>query len=164
MKRQRYHDQQLDEGELARETHPPFVLAMNLDAAAPPEATEMVVSAGASLLLYALAEGREVSASAGPDNPPFPEERTPDAVLTWCAGLRPSRPPDAEIASVEIRPSTRKHENTEARAVVLVSCHEFQGPRPWMSPEQEHKFMEGVEAKGHTVARLGPEVVEPWRI
>ena len=77
-----------------RETHPPFVLAMNLDAGAPAEAREMVVSAGASLLLYALGEGREVNADAGPDNAPFPEEPTPDSVLTWCAGLRASRPPD----------------------------------------------------------------------
>ena len=137
---------------------------MNLDAAAPPAASEMVVSAGASLLLSALAEGREAGADAGPDNPPLPDERTPDTVLTWCAGLHPSRPPDAARASVEIRPSTRKHDNTEARAVVLVSCHEFQGPGPWMSPDQEHEFMESVEAKSHTVARLGPEVEEPWRI
>jgi uncharacterized protein (DUF58 family) len=150
--------------ELARETHPPFVLAMNLDAAAPPEATEMVVSAGASLLLYALAEGREVNADAGPDNPPLPDERTPDTVLTWCAGLRPSRPPDTTAASVEIRPSTRKHLDNEARALVLVSCHAFQGPGPWMSPEQERESIEGAEAEGRRATRLGPEVTEPWTI
>ena len=150
--------------ELARETHPPFALALNLDAAAPPEAIEMVISAGASLLLYALAEGREAIADAGPDNPPFPEETTPDTVLTWCAGLRPSKPPNAAGASVEIRPSTRKHENAETRAIVLVSCHDFRGSGPWMSPDQEREFMEVVEAGGRRVARLGPEVVEPWRI
>jgi uncharacterized protein (DUF58 family) len=150
--------------ELARETHPPFALALNLDAAAPPEAREMVVSAGASLLLYALAEGREVRADAGPDNTPFPEETTPDTVLTWCAGLRPSRAPDAAGASVAIRPSTRNHENAEARCVVLVSCHDFAGSGPWMSPEQEREFMESVEAGGRKMARLGAEVEEPWRI
>ena len=93
--------------ELAQETHPPFVLAMSLDAGAPYEAREMVVSAGASLLLYALGDGREVRADAGPENAPFPEESTRDSVLTWCAGLRASRPPATEGASVEIRPSTR---------------------------------------------------------
>jgi uncharacterized protein (DUF58 family) len=79
--------------ELAQEAHPPFVLAMSLDAGVPPEAREMVVSAGASLLLYALGDGREVRADAGPENAPFPEETTRDSILTWCAGLRASRPP-----------------------------------------------------------------------
>ena len=50
------------------------------------------------------------------------------------------------------------------RAVVLVSCHEFAGPEPWMSQEEEQEFMEMVEARGRKVARLGPEVAEPWRI
>jgi hypothetical protein len=150
--------------ELARETHPPFVLALDLDAAAPPEAREMVVSAGASLLLYALGEGREVDADAGPDNPPFPDDSTPDTVLTWCAALRPSNPPDTAGTSVEIRPSTRSQEDAEARAVVLVSCQEFAGSGPWMSQEQEREFTKGIEAKGHRAARLGPEVEEPWRI
>ena len=95
--------------ELARETQPPFVLAMALDAGAPPEAREMVVSAGASLLLYALAEGRQVKADAGPDNATFPEDPTRDNVLTWCAGLRASKPPATQGASVEIRPSTRRN-------------------------------------------------------
>ena len=74
--------------ELAQETHPPFVLAMSLDPGAPPEVREMVVSAGASLLLYAIGDGREVRADAGPENAPFPEEPTRDNSLTWCAGLR----------------------------------------------------------------------------
>jgi uncharacterized protein (DUF58 family) len=150
--------------ELARETHPPFALALDLDASAPQEAREMVVSAGASLLLYALSEGREVEADAGPNNPPFPEDSTLDTVLTWCAALRPSGPPDASGASVEIRPSTRKHKNTVARAVVLVSCQEFAGSGPWMSPEQEQEFVRVAEAKGRRATRLGPEVEEPWRI
>jgi len=150
--------------ELARETHPPFALALDLDAAAPPEAREMVVSAGASLLLYALGEGREVEAEAGQDNPPFPEDSTPDTVLTWCAALRPSRPPEASGTSVEIRPSTRKQENAESRTTVLVSCQQFAGSGPWMSPEQEQDFLDDAEAKGRKVALLGPEVEEPWRI
>jgi uncharacterized protein (DUF58 family) len=150
--------------ELARETHPPFALAMNLDPTAPQEATEMVVSAGTSLLLYALGEGREVKAGAGPDNPPLPEGKTPDTILTWCAALHPSRPPDAAGASVAISPSTRKHEDAGARALVLVSCHAFQGSGPWMSPDQEREFMEQEEAKGRRVARLGPVVTEPWTI
>jgi len=162
--------------ELAQETHPPFVLAMSLDAGAPPEAREMVVSAGASLLIYALGDAREVRADAGPDNAPFPKEPTRDSVLTWCAGLRISRPPAAGGTSVEIRPSTSRPETaggttvseepgvTEVRAVVLVSCHEFAGPGPWMSPGEEREFIQSVEARGRRVARLGAEVAEPWRI
>jgi hypothetical protein len=83
---------------------------MSLDAGAPTEAREMVVSAGASLLLYALGDGREVRADAGPENAPFPEEPTRDSILTWCAGLRASRPPASGGASVEIRPSTRRRD------------------------------------------------------
>jgi uncharacterized protein (DUF58 family) len=162
--------------ELAQETHPPLVVALNLDERAPQEVREMVISAGASLLLYGLGEGREVRAYAGPQNPPFPEEATPDSILTWCAGLRASQPADPEGASVEIRPSTRKLETTrkprpsplpgasEAQAVGLVSCHEFAGPGPWMSPEEEREFIERTEANGRRVARLGIEVEEPWRI
>jgi uncharacterized protein (DUF58 family) len=155
--------------ELARESQPPFVLAMTLDAGAPPEAREMVVSAGASLLLYALGEGREVKADAGKDNRPFPEEPTPDSVLTWCAGLRVSKPPATQGASVEIRPSARRPGAegpaiSEARALVLVSCHEFEGAGPWMSPAEEQEFMEEAEARGLKAARLGAEVSEPWRI
>jgi uncharacterized protein (DUF58 family) len=162
--------------ELAQETHPPFVLALNLDERAPQEVREMVISIGASLLLYALGEGREVRAYAGSQNPPFPDEATPDSVLTWCAGLRASRPPDPEGASVEIRPSTKNLDTTrkprpsplpgpsEAQAVGLVSCHEFAGPGPWMSPEEEREFIDKTEANGRRVARLGVEVEEPWRI
>ena len=162
--------------ELAQETHPPFAVALNLDPQAPPDAREMIVSLGASLLLYGLSEGREVRADAGPENQPFPEEVTRDSVLTWCAGLESSPLPDAEWASVEIRPSTRKLGTTgklhaspslvasEAHAVVLVSCHDFAGPGPWMSPEEELKFLEKNETNGRLVARLGAKVEEPWRI
>jgi uncharacterized protein (DUF58 family) len=162
--------------ELAQETHPPFVLALNLDERAPQEVREMVISIGASLLLYALGEGREVRAYAGSQNPPFPDEATPDSVLTWCAGLRASQVPDPEGVSVEIRPSTKNLDTTrkpqpsplpgasEAQAVVLVSCHEFAGPGPWMSPEEEREFIDRTEANGRRVARLGVEVEEPWRI
>src|SRR5215218_1440611 len=162
--------------ELAQETHPPFVIALNLDPRAPREAREMVVSMGASLLLFGLREGREVRAYAGTRNPPFPEEVTQDNVLTWCAGLRASPPPDPEGMSVEVRPSTKKTDTTrkprpsplpgasEAQAVVLVSCHEFAGPGRWMSPEEELEFMNRTEANGRRVARLGAEVEEPWRI
>jgi uncharacterized protein (DUF58 family) len=157
--------------ELARETQPPFVLALGLDEGAPAEAREMVVSAGASLLLYALGEGREVRADAGPDNRSFPEEQTRDTVLTWCAGLRTSRPPAVEGASVEVRPSIRRSgtagkptDASGAGAVVLVSCHEFGGSGPWMSPEEEREFVRGAEARGRAVAWLGAEVAEPWSI
>ena len=99
---------------------------------------------------------------------------TRDSVLTWCAGLRYSSPPDQEGTIVEIRPSTRNlappatasHPApgaSEARAVVLVSCHAFAGQGPWMSPEEEGVPGE-VEANGRLVARLGAEVEEPWRI
>jgi uncharacterized protein (DUF58 family) len=163
--------------ELAQETHPPFVVALNLDARAPQEVREMIISIGASMLLYGLTDGREVRAYAGPDNPPFPEETTPDTILTWCASLRTSRPSDLEGASVEVRPSTRKLDLTvkprpfpppgasEAQVVVLVSCHEFAGPSgTWMSPEEEREFIDRTEANGLRVARLGAEVEEPWRI
>jgi uncharacterized protein (DUF58 family) len=162
--------------ELAQETHPPFVVALNLDEGAPYEVREMLISTGASLLLYGLEEGREVRAYAGPRNPPFPEEATPDSTLTWCAGLRASPPPDPKEASVEIRPSTRKLHTagkprpspspgtSETQAIVLVSCHEFAGPGPWMSPEEERSFVESTEANGRRVARLGIKVQEPWSI
>ena len=164
--------------ELAQETHPPLVLALNLDPRAPREAREMIVSIGASLLLYGLLEGREVRADAGPQRSSFPEEVTPDSILTWCAGLEPSRQPDPEGASVEIRPSTKKKINvarkprpselpgaSEAQAVVLVSCHEFAGTSGyWMSPQEERAFISRTEANGRRVARLGSYVEEPWRI
>ncbi len=163
--------------ELAQETHPPFVLALNLDPRAPQEAREMAVSAGASLLLYGLREGREVRAEAGPQRMPFPEEVTQDSILTWCAGLQASRPPDPEGASVEIRPSIKKvdtmrkpqpsgpPEASEAQAVVLVSCHGFAGASGrWMSPQEEREFISKTEANGRRVTVLGPEVEEPWRI
>jgi uncharacterized protein (DUF58 family) len=163
--------------ELAQETHPPFVLALNLDPRAPQEAREMVVSIGASLLLYGLGEGREIRAYAGPRNSPFPEEVTQDTILTWCAGLRASRPPDPEGASVEVRPSTRKTDTStkprpsplpgasEAQAVVLVSCYELAGPSGTrMSPEEEREFVDKTEANGRRITRLGAEIEEPWRI
>src|SRR5918997_6371272 len=163
--------------ELAQETHPPFVVALNLDDRAPQEVREMVISIGASLLLYGLSEAREVRAYAGSDNPPFPEELSPDSILTWCAALQASRPPDPEGARVEVRPSTRNVDiagkpqpsplpgASEAQGVVLVSCHEFAGPSPtWMSPEEERDFIGRTEANGRRVARVGAEVQEPLRI
>ena len=165
--------------ELAQETHPPLVLALNLDPRAPREAREMVVSAGASLLLYGLREGREVRADAGPQRMPFPEEVTPESILTWCAGLQACRPPDPEGASVEIRSSVkntatantaRRMRSSEssgvskAQVVVLVSCHAFAGAGHWMSLQEEEEFVSETETSGQRVARLGPEVEEPWRI
>lgn len=163
--------------ELAQETHPPLKVVMNLDARAPREAREMVVSAGASLLLFGLKEGREVRVDAGSQKYPFPEQTTPDAVLAWCAHLQPGRPPDPAGASVEIRPSIKRvYANrarprtdtrpgaSEAQVVVLVSCREFAGPGIWMSPEEESEFMQSTAAGGRRVLRLGAEVEEPWRI
>ena len=167
--------------ELAQETHPPFKLAMNLDPRAPREAREMVVSAGASLLLFALREGRVVRADAGPQTEPFPEQPDPDAVLTWCAGLVASQPPNPTGASVEIRPSIpntgRRQPSvppgaSEAQAVVLVSCEDFveTGFRresrtgPWMTLEEERRFVDEARKDGRLAVRLGPDVEEPWRI
>lgn len=165
--------------ELAQETHPPFNLTLNLDPRAPREAREMVVSSGASLLLFALREGRVVGADAGPQKEPFPGEADPEAVLTWCAGLVASRPPDPTGASVEIRPSIPytgdgrpRTSNlpgvSETQAVVLVSCHEFAGPKsrtgPWMTPAEEQDFVYEARAGGRRAVRLGPDVEEPWRI
>jgi hypothetical protein len=131
----------------------------------------MVVSAGASLLLYALGEDREVRADAGPDNKPFPDDPTRDTVLTWCAGLRTSKSPATVGASVEIRPSTKRQDGARNQepshlpeTQVLVSCREFEGPGPWMSQEEERKFMQDAEASGRRVAWLGAEIAEPWRV
>ena len=163
--------------ELAEETHPPLVVAMNLDPRAPKEAREAVVSAGASLLLYGLREGREVRADAGPQRLPFPEDPDPDKVLTWCAGLDASRPSDPEGASVEVRPSVKKTavgkprpseppDVSEAQVVVLVSCHELARGAAglWMTPKEEDEFARMTEAGGRRVTRLGADVEEPWRI
>jgi uncharacterized protein (DUF58 family) len=150
--------------ELAEEVQPPFVLVLDLDPRAPYEVREMVVSAGASLLLFAVVEGREVRAYAGARNVPFPAEVTRDSVLTWCAALRHSPPAEQESTSVEVRPSIRRTEASGAEAVVLVSCHEFAGTGLWMSPEEELEWMNRAEEDGRRVARLGPEVEEPWRI
>lgn len=161
--------------ELAQETRPPLKVVMNLDPRAPRDAREMVVSAGASLLLFGLREGREVRADAGPQKHPFPEQPTPEAVLAWCAHLQPGRPPDPEGASVEIRPSIKKKPGnrktpnappgaSEAQVVVLVSCHGFAGPGMWMSPEEESEFVKAAERGGRRALRLGAGVEEPWRI
>lgn len=161
--------------ELARETHPPFVLSLDLDPAAPREAREMVVSIGASLLLGAMREGREVGAYAGSGEVPFPEEPTPDGVLTWCAGLRPAPAPDPRGASVEVRPSTKRTGadkkvkaspppgTGEAQAVVLISCHDFAGAGIWMTPEEERAFVAATEAKGRMVTLVGRGFDGPLR-
>lgn len=163
--------------ELARETHPPFVVALDLDPSAPSEAREMVVSLGASLLVGALREGREVRAYAGSQEIPFPQEPMPEGVLTWCAGLRPAPAPDPGGASVEVRPSTRRTKAGakdrpspqpaagEAQAVVLVSCREFGGASPgvWMSPEEERDFADRTEARGRWVTLVGRGFEGPLR-
>ena len=149
--------------ELARETHPPLVVALDLDPSAPPEAREMVVSLGASLLLYGLAEGREVGGRAGRQQTPFPEEATPESVLTWCARLRPSASAAPSGASIEVRPSTLRS-CPEAPAVVLVSCHDFAGPGFWMSPGEEREFLERALAQGRGTALAGSAFQGPLRI
>ncbi len=72
---------------------------------------------------------------------------------------------------MEVRPSIKRSgtvgkptDASRVPAVVLVSCHEFGGSGPWMSPEEEREFMRGVEARERSVAWLGAEVVEPWSI
>jgi uncharacterized protein (DUF58 family) len=67
--------------ELARRTEPPLSIAMNLDPRAPAGAREMIVSAEASHMVWALREGRGVVADAGPQRSPFPERPYPDDVL-----------------------------------------------------------------------------------
>lgn len=148
--------------ELARETYPPLVVVLDLDPSAPRKATEMVISLGASLLLYGVAEGREVGARAGVQETPFPQEATPDSVLTWCAGLRPTPNQDSGAASIEVRPSTVRSDS-EARAVVLVSCHELAGPGNWMSPGEEKEFVDRAAADGRGVALVGSGFEGPLR-
>lgn len=150
--------------EMADETSPPLSLALNLDHRAPQEAREMQVSAAASILLQALREGRTVVADAGPQRMNFPEGLDADSILTWCAGLQASRPPELESAAVEIVPSVRDVRPSGAGTVVLVSCHEFAGPGQWMTLEEEKIFAARLEAGGRRVAVLGPDVDEPWRV
>ena len=159
--------------ELAQETHPPFVLALNLDARAPREAREMVVSAGCLAAPVRPRRGQGGQGRRRPENQPFPEEATRDSVLTWCAGLRDSiaagrggnergdtavhQEPDTTGKPHPSRPGA-----SEARAVVLVSCHAFAGRGPWMSPEEEREFMEKVEASGRSWWRgSGPRSRNP---
>jgi uncharacterized protein (DUF58 family) len=149
--------------ELARETHAPLVVAFDLDPSAPPEAREMVVSLGASLLLFGLAEGREVGARAGRQENPFPEEATPESVLTWCAALRPAASSAPAGASIEVRTSTPRS-SPEAPAVVLVSCHDFAGPGRWMSPGEEKEFLDQALAQGRGTALVGSGFQGPLRI
>jgi uncharacterized protein (DUF58 family) len=152
--------------EMARETRPPLTLALDLDPRAPKEAREMVISAGASLMLRALEEGREVVADAGPQPSPFPERPDRESVLAWCAALVASRSPRMEGSDVAILPSLGdgRAGSSEAGTVVLVSCYEFAGPGPWMAPEEERALVRELEDAGRRVVRLGPEVPDPWSL
>lgn len=150
--------------ELAQETSPPLGISLDLDPRAPSEVREMIVSAAASLMLYALKEGREVLADAGPQHSEFPEMPDEDGILSWCAGLIPSRPPTMEWAGVAILPFLKDIQLPAAETVVLVSCYEFAGSGAWMTPDEERAFVDRAEAEGRRVARLGPDVREPWRI
>lgn len=150
--------------ELARETPPPFILAMNLNPRAPEPAREMVVSAGASLLLRALREGRQVFADAGTQSMDFPEDPDAESVLTWCAGLISVTPPRLEDASVVVQPSLRGAGTPDSGTIALVSCWQFDGPGNWMTPDEEQEYVRKVEAGGGRAMVFGPDVEEPWRI
>ncbi|HEX2728116.1 MAG TPA: DUF58 domain-containing protein, partial [Rubrobacteraceae bacterium] len=150
--------------ELAQETSPPLGVSLNLDPRAPSDVREMIVSAAASLMLCALKEGREVVADAGPQHSEFPETPDTDGILSWCAGLVPSRPPTLERAGVAILPSLKDLQPPEAETVVLVSCYEFAGPGAWMTPDEERSFVDRSASEVQRVVRLGPDVREPWRI
>ncbi len=150
--------------EFARSTEQPLSVAMNLDPRVPEGVREMIISAGASLMVQALRDSREVAADAGLQRTALPERPDADDVLAWCAGLAASRLPQTEDAAVEILPSLRDAQPRGSGSVVLVSCYEFVGPGPWMTPEDEREFVERVEAAGRPVTRLGPDVEEPWRV
>lgn len=153
--------------EHARQTAPPITVAMSLNHRAPREAREMVVSAGASLLLGALLGGREVAAEAGVQNAPFPDAPDPESVLNWCAELVASHPPPMEGPDVAILPSLREAREAVAGGagtVALVSCHAFAGPGRWMTPEEEREFLAEIEAAGGRALSLGAEEPEPWRV
>ena len=148
--------------ELAEESAPPLLVSVDLDPSVPSDAREMAVSATASILLRAIAEGRPVLVDAGPQRATFPEAPDPDAVLAWCAGLEPATPTEAGEAGIAIVPSLKRDRSPAAATVVLVSCFRFAGPGPWMTPEEERAFVERVEASGRRAAVLGPDVREPW--
>ena len=150
--------------ELTRRTEPPLSVAMNLDPRAPSAAREMIIAAGASLMVWALREGRAVVADAGLQHTVLPEKPDADDVLAWCAGLTTSPPPQTGDATVEIVPSLEDARPRGSGSVVLVSCHDFAGPGPWMTPEEEREFMDRVEAAGRPATKLGPDVREPWRV
>ena len=149
--------------EMSREMDTPLTLSLNLDHRAPRAVREMMISATASLMLRALKEDREVIADAGPQRIPFPENPVPDSVLTWCASLEPSYTPKL-AAGVEILPSLKGIQPSDANVVVLVSCEAFEGPGPWMTVEEERGFVERTEAGGRRAVVLGPDVTEPWRL
>lgn len=149
--------------EMAEEQRPPLTLSLNLDRRAPAAAREMAVSAAASLLLRALQENREVMADAGPQRLSFPENPDPDSILSWCASLEPSDPPQL-TSDVEILPSVKEPEITGAGTVVLVSCAKFDGTGPWMTEGEEDEFVEKVSTGGVNAVMIGPDVQEPWRL
>ncbi|MBA2441831.1 MAG: DUF58 domain-containing protein [Rubrobacter sp.] len=149
--------------ELAEETRPPLSVALDLDPRAPAAAREVAVSAGASLLLRALADGREVGAGAGPENAPLPDGADREGVLSWCAGLQASGPP-APGSSVEVVPTLRGLRPPGAGTVVLVSCYEFAGPGPWMTAQEEREHVARLRADGRRAVLLGPDVAEPLEL
>ena len=115
-------------------------------------------------MVWALREGREILADAGPQRYPFPQRPGPDDVLAWCADLSASNPPQTAGAAIEILPSLKDALPRGSGSMILVSCHEFAGPGPWMTLEEERELVDRVEAAGRPATKLGPDVREPWRL
>ena len=108
--------------ELARETHPPFVLALDLDASAPPEAREMVVSAGcllAPLRPRRRPRGRRRRRPGQPTLPRGQHPRHRPHLVRRTAPVKATRRNRSERGNSPIHQKTRGRRSAGRRARVL---------------------------------------------
>lgn len=143
--------------EFAHNSIPPLSVSIDLNPTAPEEARETAISVAASFMLRALAEGRGVTAQAGPQSLPFPEEPSPAHVLDWCAALEPAWRTQGQSADITVLPTLRNLEIPETGMVVLVSCHSLEGKGAWMSQREEKDLVAGLESAGKGVIVVNEE-------